>query len=52
MNLPAGTTQLEVTDEDAAGNVSLAADFTVFVNETAPASPRSARSLPTRRTPR
>jgi hypothetical protein len=36
LNLLAGTTQLSVTATDAVGNVSPAAAFTVFVDETAP----------------
>jgi hypothetical protein len=36
LNLIAGTTTLNVTDEDAAGNVSPAATFTIFVDQTPP----------------
>ncbi len=36
LNLPAGTTELALTAEDSAGNISAPADFTIFVDETAP----------------
>jgi hypothetical protein len=36
LNLPAGTTELDLTDEDGAGNISAAASYTVFVDETSP----------------
>ena len=36
LNLPAGANQLEVTADDAAGNVSPSSTFNVFVDETPP----------------